>query len=79
MLWTLIRYYAYYTHKPLPQTFNGYQFLWIKENSTFKKFPNGDQCDRMARIFFQYLANYTNENFLNTKRGLPKLVQDCAK
>ena len=30
------------------------------------------QFDQMARLTFQYLANYTNKNFLNSKRGLPK-------
>ena len=31
-----------------------------------------DQCDQMARLFFQYLTNYTKEKFLNSKRGSPK-------
>ena len=34
---------------------------------------------RSLDYFFQYLANYTNENFLYTKWGLPSWVQNCAK
>ena len=37
------------------------------------------QCNRMARLLFQNLANYSIENLPNNISNLPEYVQNFAK
>ena len=47
--------------------------------SKVRKWDASEQCDQMARLIFQYLAIYNNENLPNSIRKLPKYVQNFAK
>ena len=47
--------------------------------SKVRKWDASEQCDQMARLIFQYLGIYNNENLPNSIRKLPKYVQNFAK
>ena len=48
---------------------NQQMFLWSKLFHVIRRYrPHSEQCDQIIRLFFQYLAIYSDEN-------LPKGVQ----
>ena len=48
-------------------------WLNVKNNLTI------EQCDKMARLLFQYLVIYSIDNLQNSIRNLPKYFQIFAK